>query len=119
MIHYQHRQQGGHTGTKRVPNKHHLITTPIFQPQVPQILRIRIQQPNRGVQQPMVHITSIKHMFPQSIIQQHLVITFLFQIQAADGSYYFTACVVHVDEVGRRVALGLLVCDALEYGIWV
>ncbi|KAJ0867820.1 hypothetical protein HanRHA438_Chr12g0567551 [Helianthus annuus] len=85
MIDNNNSQQGRHTRPKGMPNKHHLITSPILQPQVFQILRLLIQQPDGRFQQPMVHIPAIKHLHTQPIVQQQFVITLLLQIQTSNS----------------------------------
>lgn len=114
MIHHQHRQQRNHTRTQRVPHKHHPILRTVLQPQPLQRLRFPVQQPNRRFQQPVMNVASIEHLLPELVIHEELVVTLLRQVEAAHGQHDLAVVVVGVDEVGRRVALGVLVGGAFD-----
>lgn len=102
-----------------MPCKNHLVTPPILLPQPPQRLRLRLQHPHRRFQQPLVHVAAVEHLHPQPVVEQHLVIALLHQVQAADRQDYLAAVVVDDDQVGRRAAEGLLVVGALHHPLRV
>ena len=66
-----------------------------------------------------MHVPTIKHLLPQSIIQQHLLIALLDQVEPADGHDDLLRSVVDVDDVGWSAALGTLTGDTLNDAVGV
>ena len=67
----------------------------------------------------MVYIPVVKHLLPQPIIQESLVIALFGQVEASNCQHDLVVLLIVVDQVRLHMALGLLVGDALDDPVWV
>ena len=67
----------------------------------------------------MVYVPVVKHLLPQPIIQESLVIALFGQVEASNCQHDLVVLLIVVDQVRLHMALGLLVGDALDDPVWV
>ena len=65
-----------------------------------------------------MNIAPVEHLHTQAVVKEELVVALLDEIETPDGQHDLMVVVVGVDEVGRGVALGLLVGDTLHNPLW-
>lgn len=59
-------------------------------------------------------IPAVKHLHPEAVIEEDLVVGFLGEVEASDGEDDLAMRVVEVDEVRRHAAKGMVVGGALD-----
>lgn len=66
-----------------------------------------------------MNVSTIKHLLPQSVIEENFIVTFFGEVEASHGEHDLFVVVVEVDYVGRRVAERVLVGHALDDAVGV
>lgn len=74
VVHHNQSQQSRHTRPQRMAGKHHVVIRAVLEPQPLQSLAFFVEQPNRRLQQAMVHVPAIEHLHSELVVEQELVV---------------------------------------------
>lgn len=96
-----------------------LVLGPVTAQQVPQRLRLPLQDEFGGLEQAVVHVAAVEHLHPELVVHEHLVVGVAHEVEAAHGEDDLLVRLVDVDEVRRARVADLLVGSPLEDALGV